>query len=193
MAPNTLSPASVVIDYHSAYAPHKMTIPTKEWFPTSISGTLGSYEDWNGNPRDAEEMVTDLIDFLKVFMKTNAAFDAITIYTQADADASNIPRRSKAIAVAGTAATGNEAAVTRTWNFKTVENGTAKITLLDSPIPATWFNRILAADFNGDEFAVVNEIELSANAWSGRDDARAEVCHAITFDLNDKLQKMYFK
>lgn len=193
MAPNSLSPASVVIDYHSAYAPHKMTIPTKEWFPTSITGTLGSYQAWNGSPIDAEAMITDLIDTLKVFMKTNASFDSITIYTQATATSSNIPRAGKAISVAGTAATGDEAAVSGTWNFKTIDNGDMKITLLDTPIPATWFNRILPTGFSGGQIAVATEIGLSANAWSGRDDAQPQTVRSITYDLNDKLQKMYFK
>ena len=60
-APNSLSPASVEIDYHSAYAPHTMTIPTLEWFPTSITGNLGSFSNWAAGTRDAEDMVLDLI------------------------------------------------------------------------------------------------------------------------------------
>ena len=104
MAPNSLSPASVVIDYHSAYAPHKMTIPTKDWFPTSITGTLGSYQAWDLTTIDAEVMITALCNVIKPFLKTNAAIDAATIYTQASALAPNIPRAGKAIAIAGTAA-----------------------------------------------------------------------------------------
>lgn len=193
MAPNSLSPASVVIDYHSAYAPHKMTLPTTEWFPTPVSGDLGSYLGWNSVPVDAEAMIMALIDKLKVFLKTNAAFDNITIYTQATATSPNIPRLSKAISVAGTAATGDEAAVSRTWNFKTTENGSGKVELLDTPIPATWFNRIHAADFNSGEQDVVDVIEASGNAFSGRDDNQFQTCRSITLDLNDKLQRMYFK
>lgn len=193
MAPNSLSPASLVIDYHSAYAPHKMTIPTSEWFPTSITGSLGSYLGWNGSPVDAEVMALALIAKLKVFMKTNAAFDNITIYTMATATSPNIPRASLAISVAGVAAGGDEAAVTRTWNFKTGPNGNMKIELMDTPMPATWLNRRLPASFNADETAIPTEIQASANAWSGRDDAQPITCRSITIDVNDKLQRMYFK
>lgn len=193
MAPNSLSPSSVVIDYHSAYAPHKMTIPTLQWFPTSITGTLGSYEAWDSSAVDAETMIRALIDALKVFMKTNAAFDNITIYTQADAEAPNIPRASLAIAVAGTAATGQEAAISRTWNFKSADNGNMKLTLLDTPLPATGFNRILPADFSSGEQDVVDQIEFTSNAWSARDDSHVNTCRSITLDLNDKLQRMYFR
>jgi hypothetical protein len=193
MAPNSLSPSSVVIDYHSAYAPHKMTIPTLQWFPTSITGTLGSYAAHDMTAVDAEVMITDLIDKLKFFLKTNGAFDNITIYTQADATSPNIPRVSKAITTAGLSTTGDEAAVSRTWNFKTGTNGNMKLTLLDSVIPGTWFNRILPADFSTEEQDVADEIQLSAHAWTGRDDEQAITCRSITIDLNDKLQKMYFK
>jgi len=193
MAPNSLSPASVVIDYHSAYAPHKMTIPTKEWFPTSITGTLGSYLAWNGSPIDAEVMITALIDKLKVFMKTNAAFDNITIYTQATSTSANIPRVGLAVAVAGTATTGDEAAVSGTWNLKTTLNGDMKLVLLDTPIPATWFNRILPSGFSSGQQDVAIELGSSSNAWSGRDDSQAVTVRSITYDLNDKLQRMYFK
>lgn len=193
MAPNSLSPASVVIDYHSAYGPHKMTIPTKEWFPTSITGTLGSYTAWNTNPVDAETMIRALIDKLKVFLKTNGAFDNITVYTQATPTSANIPRAGLAIAVAGTAATGQEAAISGTWNFKTTANGGAKITMLDTPLPATGFARILPAGFSPGQIDVATEFGQSANAWSGRDDHQALNIRSITYDLNDKLQKMYFK
>jgi cellobiose phosphorylase len=170
-----------------------MTIPTLEWFPTSITGDLGSYQAWNLDPIDAEVMIMALIDTLKIFLKTNAAFDNITIYTQATATSPNVPRTTKAISVAGTASTGNEAAVSRTWNFKTSGNNNAKIALLDTPIPATWFNRIQAADFNSGETDVADQISFVSNAWSGRDDNHINSCRSITMDLNDKLQRMYFK
>lgn len=193
MAPNSLSPASVVIDYHSIYAPHKMTIPTLEWFPTSITGALGSYQAHNGSPIDAEVMITALINKLKVFMKANSAFDSITVYTQASPSSPNIPRTSLAISIDGTGVTGNEAAISRTWNFKTGLNGNAKLVLLDSPLPSSWFYPILSADFSADELAVVAEFQGSGNAWAGRDDQQAISCRKITFDLNDKLQKQYFR
>lgn len=193
MAPNSLSPASVVIDYHSAYAPHKMTIPTRAWNPVPITGTLGSYEPWFGASVDAEVMIMALITALAELMKTNAAFDNITIFTQATPTSPNIPRKSKAISVAGTATVGLEAAISQTWNFKTTDNGNMKIVLLDTPLLNGWFDRVLPIDFEAEQTAVADEITLNTNAWAGRDDADIDVCRSITWDLNDKLQKMYFK
>lgn len=193
MAPNSLSPASVVIDYHSPFSAHKMTIPTREWFPTSITGDLGSYQAWDTTTIDAEDMIMSLLDQLKKFLHGDAAFDAITIYTMATAESPNIPRKTKAIAVAGTAIDTNEtAAVSATWNFKTTANGNMKLILLDTPIRNTWFYKVNAATFTTDQALVANEMVLSSHAWSGRDDTQPATCRNITYDLNDKLQKEYF-
>ena len=183
----------MVIDYHSAYAPHKMTLCTREWFPTSITGQLGSYQAWDLSTIDAETMIRAFIDKLKPFLKTNGAFDQVTIYTQATATSPNIPRDGMALGIAGTAAGGDEAAVSRTWNFKTTGNGDAKVVILDTPIRSTWFNRVLPSNWTTDELGVATEFGTSSNAWSGRDDLQAVVGRSITLDLNDKLQRMYFK
>jgi len=194
MAPNSLSPASVVIDYHSAYAPHKMTIPTKEWFPTSVTGVLGSYQAWDLTTIDAEVMITALIDVIKPFLKANAAIDHATVYTQATPTSPNIPRAGKAFSVAGTSAVGNnEAAVSATWNFKTTGNGNAKIVILDTPFRSTWLAKVSPVDFTAAEIALATEFGIDSNAWSGRDDLRPVEVRNITWDVNDKLQREYFK
>jgi len=193
MAPNSLSPASVVIDYHSPYGPHKMTIPTRAWNPVPITGDLGSYEPWFGASVDAEVMIMELVTALAELLKTNAAFDNITVFTQATPTSPNIPRVSKGITVAGTATVGVEAAISQTWNFKTNGNGNMKIVLLDCPLLNGWFDRVLPVDFEPEQTAVATAIMLNTNAWAGRDDEDITVIRSITWDLNDKLQKMYFK
>jgi len=170
-----------------------MTLPTKQWFPTSITGGLGSYQAWNLNTIDAETMIRALVTVLKPFLKTNGSFDNITIYTQATATSPNIPQASLAISEAGTGGATDEAAVSATWNFKTLANGNGKITVLDSPILATWFNRILPVNFNAAQIAVALEYGYASNAWSGRDDSQPLTVRSITYDLNDKLQRAYFK
>jgi len=193
MAPNTLSPASVVIDYHSAYGPHKMTIPTREWFPTSVTGILGSYQAWDLTTIDAEVMITAFATLVAKFLKTNGAIDNATVYTMATATSPNIPRAGKALSITGTASGSDEAAVSRTWNFKTTGNGNAKIVILDTPIRSTWFNRVLPTGFSADEEDLAQEYGAASNAWAGRDDLQPLNVRGITMDLNDKLQRMYFK
>jgi len=192
MAPNSLSPASVKINYHTAYGAHSMTIPTLEWFPTSITGTLGSYAGHTGSPVDAEVMINALVDCLKVFMKSSTQFDLATVYTQATPTSDNIPRAAAALTQVGTsAATTEEQAVSYTFNFKTALNGDAKLVLLDAPIGSNWFRKQLPADFSASVLALETAFCLSASAWSGRDDSQPSVLRSVTFDLNDKLQKQY--
>lgn len=192
MAPNSLSPASMVIDYHSAYGAHKMTIPTLAWFPTSITGNLGSYQAWDLSTIDAEVMMSALITRLEKFMTPLSAFDQATVYTQASPTSPNIPRASVGIGTAGISSnTNNQQAVSQTWNFKTAGNGNMKIILLDSPLIA-WLAKVPPTGMTSDQLLVGDEIMSSANAWSGRDDTQPNVLRNITWDVNDKLQKQYF-
>jgi len=191
-APNSLSPASMVVGYHSAFGAHKMTIPTLAWFPTNITGDLGSYAAWNLGTCDAEEMVTELIDVLKVFYTNTVHFDSATVYTQATPTSPNIPQRSIPLAIAGTSvSTGYSAAISTTFNFKTVANGNARLVLLDSPLGSGGFAPIYPADFTSDVQDVVDIFTADVWAWSGRDDSQPRQCRKVSFDLNDKLQKEY--
>jgi hypothetical protein len=192
MAPNSLSPASGKIDYHTLYATHHAVLPTLAWFPTSITGDLGSYQAWDLSSIDAEDMWTGLLAVLAPLVPSTTVFDAVTVYTQADAMAPNIPQASHAYAVAGTSgATGLSEANSATFNFKTTGNANAKVVLLDFPLGSGGYNAIHPAGFSAEILALAAYIESTANAFSGRDDNRVNVLRKVTFDLNDKLQKQY--
>jgi hypothetical protein len=194
MAPNSLSPASVVIDYHSAYGAHKMTIPTRAWNPVPLTGTLGSYIAWNSVVRDGEAMINDLVDLLVPFVPATFSFDKATTYLQASAGAPNIPQTSVALTQVGTSGSTNpSAAVSATFLFKTTGNGIFKLVLLDSPFGSGWLAPLLPGGFSADANALENEVIDPANAWSGRDDLQPAFMNKITYDVNDKLQKMYFR
>jgi len=193
MAPNSLSPSSIVIDYHSAFGAHKMTIPTLQWLPTNLTGALGSFLAWDGiTSVDAEAMVTALITKLKVFAIATVLFDLATVFNQATSTSDNIPARSVALGIAGTSsATGFTQAQSATFNFKTTANGDAKLVLLDSPVGSTGFVAIHPSGFTTPVTDLETEFTAVTNAWSGRDDARPNVLRKITYDLNEKLQKSY--
>lgn len=193
MAPNSLSPASVEIDYHSIYAPHTMTIPTLEWFPTSITGNLGSFSNWASGTRDAEDMVLDLVAKLKVFVPATTTFDKATVFTQATPTSPRIPRNAVTMSVDGTGVSAlPTAAWSSTFNGVTVAFGKFKLVLLDAIQPSSWLAPLFPGDFDADTLALQSEFVSSANGWSGRDDAQPGAFSKITFDVNDKLQKMYF-
>lgn len=192
MAPNSLSPASVKINYHTAFGVHAMTIPTKEWFPTSITGTLGSYEAWDLSPIDAEVMINALVDDLAVLVPATTIFDAATVYTQADATAPNIPRATAALTQVGSSgAAGLQQANSATFNFKTLGNADSKLVLLDFPLGSNGYVALHPSGFTTPVTNLEAEFAAVTNAWSGRDDTRPATLRKITFDLNDKLQKLY--
>lgn len=192
MAPNSLSPASGVISYHTGFATHKMTIPTSEWFPLGITGDLGSYLDHDGDPIDAEEMWTDLCNLLKPFVLPTTTFDTVTVYTMATPTSPQIPRASVALGIDGTSVlTGFSEAQSSTFNFKTSGNGDFRLVLLDVPLTATGFRAIHPDGFGAPVTALSDFVTGRTTAITGRDDTVPSVLRKITFDLNDKLQKEY--
>jgi hypothetical protein len=169
-----------------------MTIPTLEWFPTNITGVLGSFPTWAGGTIDGEAMVDALVVALVPFLKPSASFDQATVYTQASPTSDNIPRASAVLGVAGTsAATTENQAVSTTFNFKTLGNGDSKLVLLDTPIGSNWFRSLLPAAFDANVLALEAEFVATTNAWAGRDDTRVATLRKISIDLNEKLQKQY--
>lgn len=194
MAPNSLSPASLLIDYHSAFGAHKMTLPTLEWIPTGLSGALGSYTAWNGVVVDGETMVNELVDGLRPFFPATTHFDQATAYTQASPTSSNIPRASVALTQVGTnPSTNPSAAVSATFMFKTLGNHDAKVVCLDVPFGSGWLAPILPSDFTADMLTLEGYFTDIGRAWSGRDDTRPSVLRKLTFDVNEKLQAIYFR
>lgn len=192
MAPNSLSPASVDIEYHTTWATHHMTIPTRAWSPVGIGGDLGSFDDWVGGNVDGEAMVTDLVNKLKVVCPTVTVFDSATVYTMDTATSPRIPRKQVALGIAGTATpTGFWQAQSATLNFKTLANGNFKLVLLDQPYGSHGFNADHPADFSSAILDIETQLRADLNGWAGRDDTQIGELRKMTFDLNDKLQREY--
>lgn len=191
MAPNDLGPAFVVIEQHSAYGKHKMTIPTLEWFPTPITGNLGSFQAHNSVPIDGEVMVNALIDtFLPLFLATSS-FDVATVYTKADAASPSRPRAAVAIASPGTSVATTQAKATQhNWMFRDDEYAQAKLVFLDAPIGIN-FDPTSDISGNADLLALVAEYTALSNGWSTRNGLRPSNFIKITYTLNDKLRKEY--
>jgi hypothetical protein len=192
MTPNSLSPASAVISYHTLYGSHKMTVPTTTWFPTSITGSIGSYLDHDGDPLDAEVMWTAYCNLLKPIILTTTVFDSVTVYTQATPTSDNIPRASVALGITGTGSTSSKSqAQSATFNFKAGGNTDFKVVLLDQPYWSGGFLAQHPADFTADDIAFAAYITGRTSAIVARSDEIPYELRKITFDLNDKLQKAY--
>jgi hypothetical protein len=187
----SLSPAFVVVNYHSPFAPHKMTLPTLAW--SSLGGTHGEggYTAWDEvTNRDADDMIKDLVTALADVMPDDTTFDDYIIYTKADAHAANIPQRAGPLAITGTLTGAYPPATQATWSFRTAAFNHFKLVTLDTQPPSD-FARIEAADWSVDQNAVRTQLESDGNAWAARDGTQIATAIRITFTLNEKLRRAY--
>lgn len=188
MAVGSLSPAFVQISYHSPYAPHVMTIPTREWEPGIDGGTFQTWEDSNIN---AVEMVEALVDKMKVFFVAAVSFDSFTIFTQPTPEDLPVPRFSAVLDVVGTNASSHPyKAIQQTWTAKAEDGSLAKLVFLDMQNAGN-FERLTFADLGAEGTALLNEWFAETNGWSSRLNARPYFYLQTSTTVNEKLRKQY--
>ncbi len=187
-----LYPAYVRLDYASAYAPHTRLLPTLAWVQSSITGTMGSYISWSGVPRDAEDMIDDLVAKMKPFDDPTTTYNLATIYVVDAVTNQAVPQVFKSLAVVGTsAAAGVRKAVQSTFNFRTVALNAFKVVFLDSPHGTGQFDKALPTTFSADAIALEAELGNTGNAWSARDNSKPNGLVSVTYTLNEALRKQY--
>jgi len=188
---NSLFPAFVVIEYHSAFGHHKMTIPTKVYTGSGVGFPAGSFLAWDSSNRDADEMINDLVELLAPFWKVDTTFDSYTIYSMADPEAAPLPEYAAALGIPGSnAGTYWSKAVQTTFSFRTDLFGQFKLVMLDAPAPVS-FDRIDTFSTSPEAIAIRDELALSSNAWSARDNGKPITLVQIAYTLNEKLRREY--
>jgi len=188
MTVGSLSPAFVQILYHSPYAPHVQTIPTKAWNP---GGVGGDFESWAGGSINGSDMVNAMIDKIKAFYAAAVIFDSFTIFTQATPTSPAIPRYSEAVAVAGTNATpGQYKATQSTWTAKCDNGSLAKFSFMDVGNNNS-FEKVTFATVGSDGTAFLNEWFDDGNAWSSRLDGKPYFFLQASYTLNEELRRQY--
>jgi hypothetical protein len=186
-----LFPGYVLLDYHSTFGAHKAILPTRAWNAASVTGVLGSYENWASNPVDAEAMIDDLVTALLPFHHTSTEFDAATIYTIAAVGDPAIPRAGKALTAVGSSSSAlQRKAVTQTWVFRDTGWNISKLVLMDTPIGIN-FDKVTDITGSADALALASEWTSDVNAWSSRANLQPDQFRNIVYDLNDKLRKEY--
>lgn len=194
MAPHSLSPAWVRLDYHSIYGSHVQLITTVAWIPTSVTGTMGSYLAWSGSPVDAEVMIDAMVDKLADLHVVSTSFDLATIYTQATPTSPSFIQRQKSLAVPGTAgAVGPAMAIQSTLNMRTTLAGPFKLDLLDASALNLQMTKIRSLGFPPAVNALVAEATAFSNGWAGRDDSRPNIALSWTMTENNALRRRYKK
>jgi hypothetical protein len=191
MAANSLYPSFVKIDYHSVYSVHSMTIPTLQWDDETSVGGKGQFMSHAGTPTDADAMIKDLIDLIKVFFLATTSFDAYTIYVMDTPTSVPLPVAANSLGVAGTSVETEWAkAVQTTFTIRTALFGVMKLVLLDAPA-AAGFDRIASFDASPEAEAIVDELSDVTNGWAGRDGGRPNTLVQIAYTLNEKLRREY--
>ena len=191
MTEGTLSPAYIEFKYRSIYGTHVALIPTKDWFPTSLTGHLGSYENWNGIPCDAEAMIQEYADNMMAFYPATAHADTATIWTKATPTSPAYPRVQYPIVSVGTLATPPwSKAVAHQWIFRGTDFSLMKLVFLDCPNDNTW-DALTDISGSPEAIAVAGAITSDNWAWMTRKNAKPNNFVKITYKLNDKLRDEY--
>lgn len=188
---NSLFPAFVNIDYHSAFGAHSMTLPTKAYTGPDGLNPSGTFLAWDSSARDADDMINALVTLFIPFFKADTTFDSYTIYTMADPDASPQPQYAATLGNVGTSIqTAWSKAVQTTFSFRTDLFGQMKLVFLDAP-SNNLFDKFSQFDTSPEAVAIRDELADSANAWSARDNGKPTVLVQIAYTLNEKLRREY--
>lgn len=192
MAENSLFPAFIKFDYHSAYSPHSQIVPTRAWNPVPLvpGNALGSYINWTGVDCDGELMAIDLATALAKFLPATGAYDTATVYTLDSETSPARPRATLALGIAGTnAATAWAKATSQTYIARDAEFYLGKLIIFDAPTAS--FDPLSDLSGSADAQDVYDTWSAQGWAWATRKGLRVENFVRVVYDLNDKLRREY--
>jgi hypothetical protein len=177
------APAFFRVNYHSAYGPHTLQVPTLEWvgglFTTWASGTVAD-----------DVMITDYVTALLPFYPSTVVFDNFLVFTQASPSSDPLPVNSGTFtSLVGSAGTpGWTKAVQLTMSVRSDTFGVAKYVFLDAA-SGNNFDPIRTAD--GSMTALMTVLSDVANGFAARNNGRPNTFIGLTKTLNEKLRKAY--
>ena len=192
MTLHSRSPAFIIIDSHSPYAPHKSQMCLRDFFPPSAGHNLGTSTATDTTSADNETMVNDLVDALKVFYLATTVFDLATVYTQALPTGPAFPIAAVALTQVGTSVSAGQAkAVQASFQFRTTTFHIAKLVLLDVPVGGGGFEKIPFGSWDANSLSLLNQLVDPATSWVGQDGDPFNQGVSITYTMNEKLRKAY--
>lgn len=191
MTPHSRSPAFIVIDSHSAFAPHKSQFCIADFFPPSSGHLLGTATAHDGTIVDLINCVDQLLGVISVVYLPSTIFDLATVYTQALAVGPAFPQASYVPTQVGVSASdGPHKATETTFVFRTSAFNIAKMVMLDTPVPGN-FDQIPVGSWGAPQNAILAEFGALNNPWTGLDGNRPAQGVRITYNMNQKLRKEY--
>ena len=184
---NALGPYYVRVNYHSVFAPHTMTIPTRTWNP---DGGFGTFEAWDSSAPAADAMIEALIDLFQPLYNTDTVFDNWVIYKQLLPTDDPQPVMSGSILtwVGSNSGASWAKAVESILTARTAGFGIAKLDFLDV---CSEDNYDPVTTLVGAYAAVFAEWSDPTNAWSSRDNTKPATALKLTTNLHQKLRKQY--
>jgi hypothetical protein len=191
MTQNSRSPAFVILDYHSPFAPHKQQFCLKDWFPPSTGHDFGTCTAHDSSSADVGDMITRLVDKIKVFAKTDTIWDLGTVFTQALPVGPAFARASGPLGVAGVNTGGAPRKATEfTLVMRSSGFAIAKLVALDVPVSSE-FEPILPGSFPSSITDFLAEFGAITNGWVAQDGNQITQGVKATYNLNQKLRKEY--
>lgn len=189
MAHNSLYPASLRIDYQSAYGLHSMTMPTAK---IALDGGLYKFVKEDLTVIGVvDTLVTAYVNVLKTFFPAGVTFIGYQAFTYATPTSSAVPFISAALGIVGTSSVGasqESKATQATYTWRTNEFGIFKLVMLDRVI-ASYEKVTNPADA---QVAGIHAIVAGADTWlRGRDGGLPQTFLQVAFTLNEKLRKSY--
>lgn len=185
---NDLRPGFWLVNYHSVFGPHKMIIPTSVPSYSGI-GDDPTYLCHDSSVVPFSSLVPDLVNALKVRLKSNGAIDTVTAYDYHAGLAAPAPINVQRPATAGTdTTTGWDEGVVRTYVFRTAAFGLFKILLMDTPTDNEFgiYTTLATADST-----LVSYFESLTHPIVGRDGARPAFFKNLIVKINDRLRREY--
>ena len=189
MTVNSLAPAYVVIDYHSPYGAHKMTLPTTEY---AFGSPSGSFVQWSGGTILSDTMIDDLVTLLLPFFPSTVSFDTFQIFSKADADADSILEESGVIVggVGSNSSPGWAKATEAVLTMKSTTNGVYRLSLLDCATGNS-FDKLTFVSLPTEMVDLVAYFVGGDHGWSARDNGQPVTFLQLTRTLNKALRRKY--
>lgn len=180
----------VLLTYKTPFSTHIQALPTQEWNAGIGTAGKGGYLTWNGDPRDADDMIKDLVDkFCKMYNDTTT-YNHYVIQSRVTINDVWLPMAESNLTKDGTGTiTGWEEAVQRTYMIRdTSIQSFSRLILLDAGTDNS-FGKYTT--LTSDETEIIAELTDPDNAWSSRQGYRPNAFKNLTITLNEKLRKEY--
>lgn len=192
MTTHLLNPSYVKILYHSVFAQHSMSIPTRPWSAADGGSGNGSYIAWDDSTADPEAMITALVEDIVGVLHSSVIFDTWWIYNELSVGGQLVPVKSGVFtSLEGTEATpGWYEAVQGIFTFYDTGFNTAKLSILEFASKNNFARRDYGT-LSVPELAIANEFMADGNAWSSRAGLQPVTLRSLSLGINDALKKQY--